>query len=155
MILFQEVRVTFAEIPDEISLCIEIAGCPIHCPGCHSPWLWENKGQELTVQKLNELIDQNPGITCVCFMGGDQQDIANLVWDSGITLKVAWYTGLEIDDIKVDLTAFRYLKVGPYVAEKGPLNKKTTNQRLYEVYFNDYGAIRLEDITYKFWQDKV
>ena len=38
--------------------------------------------------------------------------------------------------------AFDYVKVGPYVAELGPLNERTTNQRLYH-----HG----EDITFRFW----
>ena len=155
MLRYQSYRVTFAEIPDEITLCIEIAGCKLHCPGCHSPWLWEDKGTELTVAELQRLVNENPGITCVCLMGGDQQDVANLYWDSKLGIALAWYTGLNLDDIKVDLTTFNYLKVGPYIAERGPLNKRTTNQRLYRVDFNDVGIIRLEDITSKFWQSNV
>ena len=34
--------VTFEEIPDMITLCINIAECPHHCSGCHSPFLWDN-----------------------------------------------------------------------------------------------------------------
>ena len=156
MIHYQETKVTFAEIPDEITLCIEIAGCSIHCPGCHSPWLWENKGQDLTVDKVKELIKQNPGITCVCFMGGDQTEIEVLAkWTRQAGIKIAWYTGLTEDRVHIDLRYLDYVKFGPYIAELGPINKPTTNQRLYRVDYNDMGMIRLEDITAKFWHSNL
>lgn len=154
MLKYRNTKVTFAEIPDEITLCIEIAGCKLHCPGCHSPWLWEDKGTELTVVELQRLVDENPGITCVCLMGGDQIEVQNLL-NQVKGIRKAWYTGLELNDIKVDLTTFNYVKVGPYIAERGPLNKRTTNQRLYRVDFNDVGIIRLDDITSRFWYSNV
>ena len=40
--------ITFSEVPDEISLCINISNCPIKCPDCHSKFLWENIGKEIT-----------------------------------------------------------------------------------------------------------
>ena len=69
---YTEAVVSFSEVPDEISLCINISNCPFKCPGCHSPYLQEDVGMLLTEAKLNELITTNPGITCVCFMGGDK-----------------------------------------------------------------------------------
>ena len=33
------VQVVFEEIPDEVTLAIEITNCPGMCVGCHSPWL--------------------------------------------------------------------------------------------------------------------
>ena len=156
MTKFQSTRVTFAEIPDEITLCIEIAGCPIHCPGCHSPWLWEDKGEELTIDKVKDLIKQNPGITCICFMGGQPEEIEILAkWTRQPGIKIAWYTGLTEDQVQIDLRLFNYVKFGPYVAEKGPINKRTTNQRLYEIDYNDMGLVRMEDITHRFWQSSV
>ncbi len=50
----------------------------------------------------------------------------------------------------LDLKAFDYVKVGPYDEKKGPINKPTTNQRMYEVNHNRQDS--LEDITYKFWK---
>ena len=154
MLKYQQTRVTFAEVPDEITLCIEIAGCTLHCPGCHSPWLWEDKGQDLTADRVKELIKQNPGITCICFMGGRPDEIENLakqVRQCGV--KLAWYTGLEEDQAAyIDLRYLDYVKFGPYIAERGPLNKSTTNQRLYTIDHNDMGTVRLENITHRFWQ---
>lgn len=156
MLLYQQTKITFAEVPDEISLCIEIAGCPIHCPGCHSPWLWKDEGQELTIDKVKELVKQNPGITCVCFMGGDQTEVEVLAkWTRQPGIKIAWYTGLTEDRVHIDLRYFDYVKFGPYVAEKGPINKPTTNQRLYRIDYNDMGMVRMEDITSKFWHSSV
>ena len=76
-------EVVFQEIPDEITLAINISGCPVHCTDCHSKFLWENTGTELNLFTLNNLIISNPGITCVCFMGGDgrEEDIRKLIFN--------------------------------------------------------------------------
>ena len=42
---------------------------------------------------------------------------------------------------------FDYIKIGPYIEKLGPLNKETTNQRLYKR--TDSGW---EDITKMFWK---
>ena len=39
MIKYLETLVAFAEIPDEITLCINITNCPCNCNGCHSSYL--------------------------------------------------------------------------------------------------------------------
>lgn len=156
MLHYQSTRITFAEVPDEISLCIEIAGCTLHCPGCHSPWLWKDEGQDLTADEVRKLISQNSGITCVCFMGGKPEEIENLIKDlKSCRVKLAWYTGLEENQVHIDLRYLNYVKFGPYIAEKGPINKRTTNQRLYQVDYNDMGTVRLENITHKFWYSNV
>ena len=43
------------EIPDEISLAVNISCCPNRCPGCHSPWLWEDAGEPMTEEFLEAL----------------------------------------------------------------------------------------------------
>ena len=45
-----------------------------------------------------------------------------------------------------------YIKMGPFIKERGPLNDRNTNQRLYKVHHLDEGKIRIEDITSKFWK---
>lgn len=165
MIKYTETQVTFSEIPDEISLCINISNCHHKCSGCHSPHLQEDVGEELTVDKLQELIDKNKGITCVCFMGGDNDlsrlselaDIAHQFDVCGGTnkIKTAWYTGLdfhlnsmqEIADRPI-AQKFDYVKTGSYIEALGPLNKKTTNQRMYKKVSDK--PVKFEDITYKF-----
>ena len=71
MLKYVNTMVTFSEVPDEISLCIEISNCQCHCKNCHSPYLAEDIGEPLDLQHLTNLIDSNKGITCVCIMGGD------------------------------------------------------------------------------------
>lgn len=149
-------KVVFAEIPDEITLAISITGCVFHCPGCHSKELWEESGEDLTKETLLRLIEENTGITCVCFMGeGLKVDGINararMVKKSHPELRVALYTGRIVIPESLNLKLFDYVKVGPYMKEKGPLNKPTTNQRLYSI--NKDGSIK-EDITYKFWKKK-
>ena len=52
MLKYVDTKVTFAEVPDEISLCINISNCPNHCEGCHSPYLAEDIGTELTKDEI-------------------------------------------------------------------------------------------------------
>ena len=73
MLKYVDTRVVFAEIPDEITLAINISNCPCHCKGCHSPYLAEDVGEYLKMSTLLHLCDRNEGITCVAFMGGDSE----------------------------------------------------------------------------------
>ena len=146
------VAVVFSEIPDEVTLAVEITNCPGHCVGCHSPWLREDIGEELTVEKLRDIIDRNIGVTCVCFMGEgkDQEALKKLAFSiklrSDYPYKTALYSGREeIEDEMYNY--FDYVKLGPYIEKYGPLNKETTNQRLYEIANGEK-----KDITYKFWR---
>ena len=75
MLKYTTNQVTFSEVPDEITLCINISNCPHHCPGCHSPELWGNIGEPLTEAVIEDLLTSNRGITCVCFMGGDAEPL--------------------------------------------------------------------------------
>lgn len=155
------VSVVFNEVPDEVTLAIEITNCPGHCEGCHSPWLREDIGEELTLEVLNELIDKNRGITCVCFMGEgkDPEALKKLAYSiklrSDYPYKTALYSGRYELDKDYD-RYFDYLKIGPYIEKYGPLNKKTTNQRFYEIERKS-GTDFVEEttrynITFKFWE---
>ena len=68
---YVDTKVVFSEIPDEITLAINISGCPVKCSGCHSKYLWEDVGEPLNSDSLHHLIENHKGITCVAFMGGD------------------------------------------------------------------------------------
>lgn len=159
MLKYKGTLITFSEIPDEISLCINITGCPIKCEGCHSPWLAEDDGTSLSIKELQRLININNGITCVCFMGGDADPkyigyLAFIISMGYPKLKTAWYSGRNtIEELNLDLADWNYIKVGPYIKEKGPLNNPNTNQRLYQV-IEDKGKFSLIDITYKFWKNE-
>lgn len=158
MLKYVNTMVTFSEVPDEISLCIEISNCPCHCINCHSSYLSEDIGEKLTLDKIYKLIENNEGITCICFMGGDSSPkeidmFARCIKDL-YDIKVAWYSGRQELSKEIDLKWFDFLKLGPYIEELGPLNSKTTNQRMYKVVYNHYddgtSGYELEDITYKF-----
>ena len=138
MLKYVDTKVTFSEVPDEISLCINISNCSCHCKNCHSPYLAEDIGEPLDLQHLTNLIDSNKGITCVCIMGGDANpsevdDIAQDIKEYYPKLKVAWYSGKQELSKDINLEFFDFIKLGPYIEELGPLNSKTTNQRFYKV----------------------
>ena len=146
---YVETMVVFSEIPDEITLAINISNCKYHCPGCHSPHLWQDIGTELTPEELISLINCNSGISCVCFMGGEHvNDLARIVKKLG--LKAAWYTGASV--IPEDLSNLDYIKIGPYVEKFGPLTSPTTNQRLYKIGILN-GEQYLINITSKLWKN--
>ena len=135
MIKYYSSSIVFQEVPDEITLALEITGCPHRCPECHSPWLQEPIGRELTREECSRLISSNPGITCVCFMGGDRNhseiaELCKLIHFKG--LKTAIYSGDEEMDPEL-IDYMDYYKIGPYIKELGPLNAPTTNQRFYRI----------------------
>ena len=154
MLKYLNTQVTFSEVPDEITLCINITGWKIGCKNCHSPYLAEDIGEPLDLQHLTNLIDSNKGITCVGLMGGDANpsevdDIAQDIKEYYPELKVGWYSGRQELAKEINLEWFDFLKLGPYIEELGPLNSKTTNQRFYKV-VND----ELIDITSVFWKNR-
>lgn len=160
MIKYLETLVAFAEIPDEITLCINITNCPCNCNGCHSSYLSKDIGEELNNDVLDKLISDNSGISCIAFMGGDSSpkeinDLAKYVKDK-YPISIAWYSGRQELSKDINLDNFDYIKLGPYIKELGPLTSKTTNQRLYQYgkLFSDYTIDKCwRDITYKFWND--
>ena len=131
-------QVGFREVPNQISLLINISNCQCKCPGCHSKYLWEDIGTELTIEELFRLIDNNNGVNCICFMGGRDYNMLNSLafsirTRSDYPYKVCWYTGEKEIPSEINLNYFDYIKVGPYIEENGPLDSKTTNQRMYQV----------------------
>ena len=155
MLKYVDTKVVFAEVPDEITLAINISGCPCNCKGCHSSYLAEDIGEPLDLQRLTNLIDSNKGITCVGLMGGDANpsevdDIAQDIKEYYPELKVGWYSGRQELSKDIELSNFDYIKLGPYIEEFGPLNSKTTNQRFYKV-----NSKELVDITNRFWKYEI
>lgn len=145
--------VTFSEVPDEVTLCISISGCTIHCQGCHSRELWEDKGTPLTLEKLKELLDAHEGVTCLCILGGeaDIDSLTELFQYAYQRVRTAWYCGLDlIPKDKLGIMQYLdYCKLGHYDQELGGLASPTTNQRFYKVdHHGNEGS--LVDKTYLF-----
>lgn len=156
MLKYVDSKVTFTEIPDEITLCINISNCPCHCEECHSSYLAEDIGKSLNLESLTNLIDSNNGISCVCIMGGDANpsevdNIAQDIKEYYPELKVAWYSGRQELSKEIELKNFNYIKLGPYIKDKGPLNCRTTNQVMLEIDVIQ-GKVFKKDITAKFWR---
>lgn len=162
MLKYVDTKIVFQEIPDEITLCINISNCPCHCECCHSSYLAEDIGEPLiyeepynnktvlTCNPLSKLIEANNGITCVCLMGGDSNPEYINILGKAIKhhhLKSAWYSGRQELSKNINLKNFDFIKLGPYIKELGPLNSKTTNQKFYKVVDN-----QLIDITKEFWK---
>ena len=154
MLKYVDTKVTFSEVPDEISLCINISNCPCHCKNCHSSYLAQNIGTELTFNEVRKLIKKNSGISCIAFMGGDSEPERINALASFVTnhyqLKVAWYSGRQELSKEIDLQNFDAIKLGSYKEEFGPLNSRTTNQRFYKVSDGE-----LINITSKFWKHET
>lgn len=155
MLKYVDAKVAFAEVPNEVTLAINISGCPCNCRGCHSSYLAEDIGEPLDLQHLTNLIDSNKGTSCVCIMGGDANpsevdDIAQDIKEYYPKLKVGWYSGRQELSKDINLEFFDFIKLGPYKEEFGPLNSRTTNQRFYKV-----NGKELVDITNKFWKHET
>ena len=72
MLKYVNTGIVFQEIPDEVTLAINISNCPCHCPGCHSRYLWEDIGLPLNTDAIDAFVEQyGTDITCISFMGGD------------------------------------------------------------------------------------
>lgn len=149
---YVDTKVVMQEVPDEITLAINISNCPCHCKSCHSSYLAQDIGEDLSIERLTQLGTEAEGITCIAFMGGDADPkrvnrLAKWVKEE-LDLKVCWYSGRDTISDEINLENFDYIKVGRYDEFLGPLNSRTTNQRLYKVI--DSG---LFDITNRFWNE--
>lgn len=156
MIKYNEYNIVMEEIPDCVTLAVEITHCPHHCPGCHSPWQRNDEGTHLTTDEIDRLFKENDGFNCFLFSGESvPEDLDELLSLNDYikkhypNIKTAIYSGYSYpkDEYKFK---FDYLKYGPYIEALGPLNSKTTNQRLLKLEKNDY-----VDVTYMFQHDKA
>jgi anaerobic ribonucleoside-triphosphate reductase activating protein len=167
----------FREFPDEITMALNIAGCPLRCVGCHSPWLQNDDdptAAPLTASYLDHLLEgRASAVTCVGLFGGDQ-DVASIAdavhhiktwegWKGSPGVKVGWYSGVggrltdgqlnpasigDPDTLELLSRYLDYLKEGPYIQKLGGLDHKTTNQKMYR----NLGEGEWENITSRFWQ---
>lgn len=148
MIKYVTSMVTFEEIPTEVTLSLSISNCQNRCSGCHSAELRRNIGTELTDEELERLIRENSGVGCVLLLGEGNDGPRLIELARGIKkhgLKAALYSGR--DNVENELwNEFDYIKIGKWIQALGPLNKHSTNQRLYQVERN-----KCIDITERFW----
>ena len=65
MLKYVNSDIVFQEIPDEVTLAINISNCPCHCPGCHSHYLWEDIGLPLNTNAIDAFVEEyGDRITC-------------------------------------------------------------------------------------------
>ena len=158
MIKFEDTAIVFREVPDEITLAINLTNCPHRCKGCHSPQLWEDRGLILTADGIDTMLEEpsSAPVTCVAFMGGDNDpdtlfEINREFKKRHPKLKTCWYTGYTYAELSARqlahrLTEFDYVKIGPYIEELGPIDKEGSNQVMFKTDSN----ISLKNITRRF-----
>lgn len=149
------------EIPNELSLGISVLGCPVHCPECHSPHMWDinckDEGTRLTLDELDKLIQSQKWVSCILFFGGE--------WDvcldellrrcKELKYKTALYSGHTLEWFEKNIPRYGlyldYLKVGEYNPIYGSLIYPSTNQKLYTIKNEKVD----KDITSLFWKTGI
>lgn len=155
MLKYLYCKEVFSEVPGEISLGISISGCQVHCRGCHSRELWEDKGSPLTIAELQSLLSKHQGITCLCLLGGehDIDALTELFQYAHKRVRTAWYCGLDMipkDKLGI-LQYLDFVKIGHYDQDLGALGSPLTNQKFYKVKpLPNSDCCQLTDITIKF-----
>lgn len=145
--------IIFQEVPNEITLAFNISGCPYRCSGCHSQFLWEYGGDDLLENIIDITNKYKDYITCVCFMGGDQNlyELYLALWYcKRMGYKTCIYSGCDdIEKFEFVLPFLDWLKIGRYDETLKSDNHiefgvklATTNQHLYKIengtVVNDY-----------------
>lgn len=153
-IKYVDEMICFQEVPNETSLSFSISNCPHNCEGCHSPYLREDIGVFVSDVLENRLKDIGKFITCVLFMGGDDEfQIDDLIECSQkckeYGLKTALYSGNDVINKRL-IPYFDYIKVGHYDKNCGPLNNINTNQRMFRITKDSF-----IDITNLFWNNRI
>lgn len=138
---FYTTNVVLQEVPNEISLAFSISGCSLKCDGCHSSFLWKERGTMLTNDLFIEFLNKYKNtVSTILFMGGEWKavDLLNkLEIAINMQFKTALYTGLDTDEIieliPNILNKLDFLKTGRYNKELGGLNSDKTNQIMLDV----------------------
>ena len=111
--------------------CLQVQGCPIHCPGCAVPFTWqEDGGIIIEVEELAEKILRGPEIEGITFLGGEPfAQAGELAKLAGILklegLSVMTFTGYVLEDLRKGgnpdimqlLAATDFLVDGPFKRE--------------------------------------
>jgi anaerobic ribonucleoside-triphosphate reductase activating protein len=135
MIKYVDYEVVLEDIPDRITLAVNISNCQCNCKGCHSSYLRKDTGKELTKEIIDSKLS-NILKSCDCFLFlGEGNDIDKLFEINDYikekyNIETALYSGRdEVEDYFYD--KFDYVKIGRYDEKYGGLDKITTNQKLY------------------------
>ncbi|AZK45380.1 4Fe-4S single cluster domain-containing protein [Paenibacillus lentus] len=89
-----------------IRACIQVQGCPIHCPGCAVPFTWaEDGGITMEVEQLAEQILQGPEVEGITFLGGEPFAQARALAHLGGILKneglsIMTFTGYLLENLQ-------------------------------------------------------
>lgn len=132
--------IVMAEVPDEISLAFNISGCEHKCKECHSKYLWKYTGSYLSTDIKQKIDEYKNLISCVCFMGGEQniEELYNLCKfvKQNYNIKTCIYSGASSIDTftrLIDDDVLDYIKIGEYKPEYGGLDNPKTNQKMFQV----------------------
>ena len=124
-------------------------GCPHHCPGCHNPETWAfGCGTDMEVERLVEIVRENPLCRGVTFSGGEPfaqaagyARLAKLLKAQGY--EVASYSGYTFEELlegsdeqKALLSSIDILIDGPFLQEQKSLEiafRGSRNQRILDV----------------------
>ena len=170
---YYDVAVVFEEFPDEITLAVNISGCPCHCDNCSEPWLRPYVGTVLTNEEIDKLVESHPGITVFGLMGGDSnykdcRRIAEYIHLHYPNLKVGMYSGRDFMSTDI-LNSFDLYKIGRWIDPYqfgdasewhkhncGVLQFPYSNQLLFEKVTNAVtGDTFWNNVTYKFRKEIV
>ena len=137
--------ITLTEVPNRIAVFFEIGNCTVHCPGCHSPELWDTNYTKCTetLEDIEAYIEEQyaKGANAVLFMGGLRSslpgskafiyEILKPLAEKGY--EICLYDGGTYNLALEKASAYcKWLKIGPYVESLGGLDSPTTNQRFLE-----------------------
>lgn len=156
MLKFIDYNIVFQEVPNEVSLAINISNCPLRCKSCHSLQLQEDIGIVITQGIILNIIEKyEKAITCICFMGGDSEPsevkkLAVFVKSINPKLKVAWYSGKQKLPKAFQFKYFDFIKLGPYKEKYGGLDSPNTNQRFYKIIEDE-----MIDMTFLFRKARI
>ncbi len=138
MLRYTDTKIVFREVPDEISLAVNISGCPFACKGCHSSFLQGEVGDELSTTVIDFMLKRNDSATCFLFMGGDGEPaevtrLAAYIKSKYPRMMTAMYSGADVLHSDINPQYFDFIKIGHFVEVLGGLDSPLTNQRLYKI----------------------
>jgi len=150
MIRYSSCTVTLSEMPGYTTLVFSLQGCKVHCPDCHSNYLWdEEAGIPLTTERFISAIGDCDGlINAVLFLGDIEDSFHYATLAKACNLTTGIYTGKNIEGCDDYFKYFDYVKIGPYDKDLGGLESPTTNQRYIR-------TSDMKDLTYLFYTQGI